>query len=203
MMILPALCSLAISLFVQKPAEPACKSIALNFSLKAGENYKQRVNDLTFKTKTWEPKSGEAEWTFSLEDADGHDYIYTVNPPLRFNPSQFLGAAYGVTARDSLSRNRESRFLLNKGDYDRFWPFVTNSLWPYSAPRPDKAADEYWNALGKLRTGLLRLKIIKSDVTPDDAIRSAEFLVELVAPSDFRFDPKLTPQLSACPPPAE
>jgi hypothetical protein len=195
-----ALFLLTSQLYAQKPsAAPPCSAVSLNITLKAGDNYKQRVNDLTFKVNTWEPKSGEAEWIFSLEDADGHDYIYPVNPSLRFNPSQYLGAAYGVTARESLSRNRELRFLLIKGDYDHFWPFVTKALWPYSAPHPDKATQEYFTELGKLRTGLLRLKIVKSDVTPDDVVRSAEFAVEVVAPSDFHFDSQLQPYPAECP----
>ena len=145
------------------------------------------------------PKSGEAGWTFSLEDAEGRDYIYPVNPPLRFNPSQYLGRAYGESARQSLSSTRELRFLLNKADYERFWPLVTNALWPYSAARPDKATEEYFTELGKLRTGLLRLKIVKSDVTSDDMIRSGEFTVEFVAPSDTHFDPQLKPYPEGCP----
>ncbi|PYV35445.1 MAG: hypothetical protein DMG22_02310 [Acidobacteria bacterium] len=195
-----ALFILASELYAQKPtAAPACSAVSLDIALQAGGNYAQRVNDLTFKVKTLLPKSGEAGWTFSLEDAEGRDYIYPVNPPLRFNPSQYLGRAYGESARQSLSSTRELRFLLNKADYERFWPLVTNALWPYSAARPDKATEEYFTELGKLRTGLLRLKIVKSDVTSDDMIRSGEFTVEFVAPSDTHFDPQLKPYPEGCP----
>src|SRR5437016_936300 len=191
---------LASELYAQKPAAPpACSAVSLDIALQAGDDYAQRVNDLTFKVKTWLPKSEGAGWTFSLEDAGGHDYIYPVNPPLRFNPSQYLGRAYGESALQSLSWNRELRFLDNKVDYERFWPLVTNALWPYTAPRPDKAAEEYFTELGKIQTGLMRLKIVKSDVTPDDLVRSAEFAVEVVAPSDIRFDPDLKPYSHECP----
>jgi hypothetical protein len=200
-LLIATLFMLASELYSEKPAAPpACGAVSLDVALKAGEDYTQRLNDLTFKVKTWLPKSEGAGWTFSLEDAEGQDYIYPVNPPLRFNPSQYLGRAYGESARQSLSSNRELRFLVNKADYERFWPLVTNALWPYSAPHPDKATEEYFTELGKLRTGLLRLKIVKSDVTADDVIRSAEFQIELVAPPVFRFDPQLKPQPAACPP---
>lgn len=176
----------------------SCGEVALRVTLKAGDNFSRRVNadGLTLEVKAGQQK--ERGWSFALNDPGGNDYIYPVNPPLRFNPSQTLGPGYGQSAKESLRINRELQFLLSSTDYDRIWPLVTNALWPYSAPHPDSAADEYLSALSKLRTGRLRLKVLSADIAPDDAVRAAEFQIELIAPSDFRFDPSLKPRSGAC-----
>jgi len=179
---------------------PQCTAVAWTISLKAGDDIQRRINDLTFKVRATKDKGFCWGWMFSLEDPAGHDFIYPVNPPLRFNPSQTLGCGYGQTARESLKINRELRFLLNEYDYERFDPLVKNALWPYYAPNPDRAAEDYLTALRELSTGLLRLKILRSDVAPDDAVRSAELEVEFIAPSDFHFDPRLKPYSTNCPP---
>ncbi len=86
-------------------------------------------------------------WVFSLKDPSGRDYIYPVNPALRFNGSQTLGAGYGDTAKQSLSHGRELRFLLDQSDYEAFEPYVDHALWPYNAAGPDHATDQYFGAL--------------------------------------------------------
>jgi hypothetical protein len=190
---------LAGNLLANENKKPlSCGEVTLQVALKAGGSFSRRVNadGLTFVVKADDPK--ERGWDFALNDSRGNDLVYPVNPPLRFNPSQTLGLGYGQSAKQSLQVNRELQFLLSSTDYDRFWPIVTNALWPYSAPHPDRAADEYLNALSKLRTGRLRLKILSSDVAPDDAVRAAEFQIELIAPPDFRFDPSLKPRPAAC-----
>jgi hypothetical protein len=128
-----------------------------------------------------------------------HDFIYPVNSPLRFNPSQLLGCGYGQTSRESWRINRELRFLVNESDYERFGSFLNNALWPGDAANPDRAAAEYLTALGKLNTGLLRLKILHADVAADDVVRSVGLKVEFIAPSNFHFDPALRPHSFSCP----
>ena len=93
------------------------------------------------------------------------------------------------------------RFLLSASDYERVDPLWKNALWPYSAPDPDKAAGAYIGALESLPLGMLKFKILESDVSPDDIIRSASFEVEFTAPASFRFDPLLKPHTAVCPPP--
>jgi hypothetical protein len=89
--------------------------------------------------------------------------------------------------------------LLDTADYNRLEPLVTNALWPYNAPDPDRALDEYVTALHNLQTGVLKLKVVAADVAPDDSVRSAKFHVDFVAPQGFRFDTSLYPHPSACP----
>ena len=175
---------------------PRCGSVTLTITLKAGEAFQRRINGLTFRLKPMEENWG---WIFTLENGAGRDFVYPVNPPLRFNGSQILGRGYGDSTRDSLKRDRELRFLLNQADYERFEPILNHALWPYYAPKPDRATEEYFTALSKIRTGMLRVKILKSDVASDDAVRSAKFQVEFIAPVDFQFEPLLTPRPIACP----
>ena len=178
-----------------KRTQPQCNAVAVFFSLKAGETFEQRVNDLTFKVKPLE-SSG---WFFSLEDLKGHDFLYPVNPPLRLNGSQTLGAGYGATAKQSLAYDRELRFLLSESDYAALWPYVEHALWPYSAPDPENAADQYLRELDKLRTGLFSLAIIHSDISENDEVRSAGFHAEFFAPTTFQFVPSLSPHTVVCP----
>ena len=172
-----------------------CLSVNLSFSLKSGDSFQEPINDVTFKM---EPLKSTG-WNLTLEDAMGRDFIYPVNPALRFNGSQMLGAGYGDTAKQSLSHGRDLRFMLSESDYDAFEPYVEHALWPYTAPNPNSAADEYLSALDKLRTGLLRLAIVRSDISENDDIRSAEFKLELIGPARFQFASPLSPRPAACP----
>jgi hypothetical protein len=146
--------SAALSFFVgtllsqDKGTQPQCASVAISFALKTGDSFQQSVSDLTLELQPM----ASTGWIFSLVDTKDRDFIYPVNPALRFNGSQTLGAGYGVTAKQSLSYVRELRFLLSGSEYEVFWPYVEHALWPYTAPDPDHAADQYLSELDKLRT---------------------------------------------------
>jgi hypothetical protein len=182
----------------QPSTSPQCSAIEMVIRLDAGNSYEQGIgNGLTFKIVAM--KDEEWGWVLSLEDTARRDYIYPVNPPLRLNPSETLGRGYGDSARQSLSHERNLRFLLDNADYNRLEPLVDHALWPYNAPDPNRALDEYVTALQNLQTGLLKLKVLASDIAPDDSVRSAKFHVEFVAPQGFRFDASGHPHPSACP----
>jgi len=115
-----------------------------------------------------------------------------VNPPLRFNGSQILGPSYGDDTKTSLAHLRQMRFLLSAAEYDRIWPLVTNALWPYSSPRPDKAADDYLDALKTLPTGRFKFTVQAYDADPlTGSIRHINFRAEFTTPANFDFDPAL------------
>jgi hypothetical protein len=177
-----------------KSAQPQCANVSISFSLETDDSFQQRISDLAFKVQ---PLSSTG-WMFSLEDAKGRDFIYPVNPALRFNGSQMLGAGYGDTAKQSLSHSRDLHFLLNESDYEAFWPYVDHALWPYTAPDSNQAAEQYLSQLDKLRTGLLRLTIVRSDVSESDEVRSAELKVEFIAPATYPFLSSLSPHTVAC-----
>ena len=128
-----------------------------------------------------------------------NDYIYPVNPPLRFNGLETLGPGYGDDVKASLGHPHEMRFLLDAADYDRLWPLVTNALWPSDAPDPEAAADKYFQALKSLTTGYLTITVQNYDVDPTNgSIRSITFVAEFTAPKSFAFDLALKPRPSRC-----
>jgi hypothetical protein len=179
-----------------------CSVVTIKFFLKMGESFQQKIgNDLMFSVRADTSRERPDGWTFSIDNADGHDFIAPVNPPLRFNPSQNLGAGYGLTAKDSLKHNRELHFLINDSDYELLAPLWRDALWPYSAPEPDKAADSYTSALLRIPLGILRLRVLQADISPDDRILSAIFEAELIAPAQLQFDPSLLPRQGPCPAP--
>src|ERR1700722_9755803 len=144
--------------FPQDKFIPAqCSVVAITIRLQADQDFQRRMNDLTFKMQ----RLRSTGWVFSLEAAKGRDYIYPVNPSLRLTSSQTLGAGYGDTLKQSLSRGRELHFLLSETDYDAFESYVTNALWPSTTP--SAATEQYSDALDKLRTGLLRLSVVYSN----------------------------------------
>jgi hypothetical protein len=177
----------------QNKTATQCKTVTVKFSLKAGESVQKSIGSLTFKLQA----DNVNGWIISLDDANDNDFIAPVNPPLRFNPLQILGPAYGLTAKESLNRDREMNFIISNADYAHVVPLWKDALWPYSARNPDKAAENYTSALS-IPLGLLRIRTVNADIFPEDLIRSARFEVEFTAPSQFRFDPSLSPRPSPC-----
>lgn len=62
-----------------------------------------------------------------------------------------------------VSHPHEMYFLLDRADYDSIWPFLTNALWPYTAPHPGKAGDEYVRKLEALVRGELKFNVQSYD----------------------------------------
>jgi hypothetical protein len=163
--------------------------------LKAGDSFQRQISDLTFRVQPLK-SSG---WMFSLEGPNGDDFLYPVNLPLRLNPSQTLGAGYDETAKQSLDHGRELQFLLNESDYVAFWSYVEHALWTPAGSNGGDAADQYFSALDRLRTGQFRLTIPRSDVFEKDEVRSADFRVEFIAPTALQFVSSLAPHAVVCP----
>jgi hypothetical protein len=182
----------------------SCHSIRLNGDLASGNHFEKAISqDLVFRLEP-ERLGNEGNvngWRMSLvplQDST-RDYIYPVNPPLRFNGLQILGPSYGEDTRTSLGHARYAYFIWSAADYDRIWPLMTNALWPYSAPDPDKAVDEYVSALNTVTTGQLKLTVQTYDADPvTGSIRHLGFQVEFTAPEDLRFDAALKPKPAAC-----
>ena len=183
------------STLAQKSGPPQCEVVQIAVSLEQGQAFQQSIGFLTLKFEPLKPSG----WEFSLVDSKGDDYVYPVNPPLRFNGSQTLGAGYGDTARASLSHGRELQFLLTRADYANFEPLLDDALWPYQSKDPDHAIERYEDALKRLTTGLLRLSVTHSEISPEDQVLSAHFTITLTAPQSFEFDRNLSPRPTACP----
>jgi len=183
------------STLAQKSGPPQCEVVQIAVSLEKGQAFQQSIGFLTLKLEPLKPSG----WEFSLVDSKGYDYVYPVNPPLRFNGSQTLGAGYGDTAKTSLSHGRELQFLLTRADYENFEPLLDDALWPYQSKDPDHAVERYEEALKKLSTGLLLLTVTRSEISPEDQILSAQFKVTLTTPQGFEFDRNLSPRQTVCP----
>ena len=176
-----------------------CSAVSFTARLAAGKSFARRVGDLEFKIRASHDKGLCNGWTFTLEDARGNDFIYPVNFPLRFNPSQLLGCSYGLTARQGLEMKRRMRFILTEHDYARLEPLMKGALWPADSPNPGHAAEKYLNVIHATQTGVLRLDTLNYKLTRDGLIRSAKFRVDLIAPASFHFNPALKPHSTACP----
>lgn len=184
-----------------KPSVTGCEKVSFTTTLTAGANFSRSIGPLVFEIRAAEDKASCDGWFFSLEGPAGHDFIYPVNPPLRFNPSWTLGCSYGLSAKQGLELKRNLRFILSEPDYDRIMPLARNGLWPGDSPDPDHAAEKYLKALDSLHTGTINLKTLHYEISDQGMIQSAEFTVDLVAPENFHFDASLKPHSVVCPAP--
>jgi hypothetical protein len=186
-------------------ASRSCHATTFAVEVQAGAHFEQALGEgLTFQLEPEQlgPDSHEDGWHMTVAAAGSptDDYIYPVNPPLRFNGTQIFGPIYGDDAKTVLSRAREVHFLLRREDYDRLAPLLTNALWPYSAPRPEAAADEYETALTRLVTGRLAVTVVSYETMPGtDSLRRLALRVEVTTPARFAFAPDLTARPTACP----
>jgi hypothetical protein len=209
--------TLAIVVATPSPAAetPACRQIAFAGNLKAGDGFVQEIGaGLVLRLRPEalaEPAAGESKspdgWRLTLEPVSNepkrgvHDYIYPVNPPLRFNPKQDIGTSYGYTAKEKLGDGAIAyRFILSDPDYARIDPLLQAALWPYTAKDPEHADENYAMAIEALTTGLIRFRPTKYDLSANgERIRHLAFTVEVTAPQDFAFLPALAPKPAACP----
>jgi len=148
------------------------------------------------------PDSSLDGWTIELfpQTSPQHDYIYPVNPPIRFNGLQTLGATYGDDATTSLGHPHQMRFLLDANVYERIQPLLTAALWPYNAPHPETAGAEYLGTLKELPTGRADLTVLSYDLEPEtDSIRHINIRVTFTVPAGFKFDPHFQPKPVGCP----
>ncbi len=180
------------------PSDPKCSAVSFTSRLDAGKSYVRKVGNLEFRITAAQGNGLCHGWTFSLEDKSGNDFVYPVNMPLRFNPSEMLDCSYGLTARQGLEMKRRMRFILTEQDYLRLVPLMRDALRPGDSPDPDHAAERYLKAIDAVPTGFLRLDTLHFELSSAGLIRSATFRVELIAPSSFHFDPPLKPRSIAC-----
>src|SRR5262245_35930519 len=169
-----------------------CRSFSLNGELAAKASFERVIgNGLSFQIKpTGLGAKGDLDgWEIYIvrpEDPQ-HDYIYPVNLPLRFNGVQILGASYNDDAKASLERPHEMWFLLNKAGYDKMSPAVEHAYWPYSAPHPDKVADEFYGALKSVETGWMEFAVLQYELVPDaDSVKRIKFQVDFNVPKSFK-----------------
>jgi hypothetical protein len=209
-----AACLLAVAnpaLSSATPTEMLCRAIAFEGDISAGQSFARDIGE-GLALELMPQNFGDAAaaltgWRIQIlgnsgkePPADRDDYIYLVNLPLRFNPSQDIGTSYGMTAQEKLRHVITYAFVLNKRDYEKMAYILDDALWPYAARDPKTAGDRYLSTLETLELGELRFVAVQL-VTADrgQSIRKLHFRVDLTAPRSFKFSPMLAPHPSACP----
>jgi hypothetical protein len=186
------------SISAQKQPSFSCVSVSFKVSLDASNDFQRELGGgLLFRVTSQKPPA----WFIDIVPAEENtkDYIYPVNPPLRFNPNQTLGPGYGETIHSSLSHPHEMNFLLNRSDYDRIYGMIGNVLSPSQTPDPDKAVSDYNQAVDNERKGSLKLTVSSYKTDPKTgALARIKIRVSITTPPDFQFAPGLTPWPASC-----
>jgi hypothetical protein len=188
-----------VAIQAQPPSpSPPCRSISLMADLEVNDDFEQNLGSgLVLRVKSLK----EPGWFVDVVPAakPNDDYVYPVNPPLRFNGKQTLGPGYGEDVKSSLGYPHEMRFLLNPTDYDRVSSLIGNILWPYQTSTPDQARKDYSAALDSVRTGWLELTVLHYKTDSGGALKSIQFRAQVVVPSDFELAKDLEVKQVACP----
>jgi len=183
----------------QPPGDtPSCHSVLFAAKLNAYDDFDQDLGDgLVLRVKSF----NEPAWFIDVVPAakPQNDYVYPVNPPLRFNGNQMLGPGYSETIESSLNHPHEMYFLLSAPDFDRISSLIGNVLWPYQTSDPDKALADYLAALKAAKTGWLELTVRHYEVDAAGGLKSIQFRVQVVVPSDFALDKDLKYERVSCP----
>jgi hypothetical protein len=181
------------------PRPQQCKKAVFSGSINGGEPYSRELGiGLTLKLVPLKDNWG---WEIQVRPHDSDDdYGYPLNPPLRGGNAQYLGTGYGITAREQLSHEHELRFLLDAADYQRIFKLASDALWPYQAPNPDNAAQLYFDAIAKVRSGLMRLKVTGSETNADGSeVKRMRFDATVIVPSSFEMATDLKSVSAECP----
>jgi hypothetical protein len=186
----------AIGVRAQPPF--ACQSVSFKAALEARGDFERELGGgLLFRVKSRK----EPGWLVDIVPAEEakNDYVYPVNPPLRFNPNQTLGPGYGESVESSLGHPHVMNFLLNRSDYEKISGLIDNVLWPYKTPDPDKAVSDYTRAVDDANKG--QLKVVVSSHKTDrktGALEHIKLRVQITTPAGFEFAPGLNPLPSRC-----
>jgi hypothetical protein len=165
-----------------------CNSVSISAKLTADQTFEQEIGgDLVFRIRPEKlgPEGDLHGWIVTLfrKRSPQQDYIYPVNPPIRFNGLQTLGSVFGESSKSSLESAHRMRFLFQQNDYERIQPYLTAALWPYSAPHPDTVGAEYLSALQHLRMGVADLRVLSYELIPGtESIRQMKFQAVFTAP---------------------
>jgi hypothetical protein len=198
-LVLLPLCLLAtIAGRAQSSASLPCQSIYFKASLNAHEDFERELGGgLLFRVKSMK----QPGWFIDVVPAEEvrDDYVYPVNPPLRFNPNQTLGPGNSETAESSLRHAHVMNFLLNRSDYEKISGLIDNVLWPYKTPDPDKAVSDYTNAVDEAKKGQLKVVVASHKIDrKSGAVEHIKLRVQITLPTGFEFAPGLYPLPSRC-----
>lgn len=178
-------------------AVPSCRSVSLGAKISIDQTFKKELGEgLLLRVQ---PLDGN--WFVDVVPAarPQDDYVYPVNPPLRFNGNQTLGPGYNETTASSLGHPHKLRFLLDDGDFKHFSALIGNVLWPQQTSDPDKARADYEDALTAARMGWLQLTVQNYETDKGGDLKSIQFRARVIVPSDFGLEKSLKSERAACP----
>ena len=194
--VLLPLCLLA-AMGAQTQSSFTCHSVFFKATLNAGEDFERELGGgLLFRVTSQQPG-----WSIDVVPAEENtnDYVYPVNLPLRQNPNQTLGAAYGESVDSSLGHPHVMDFLLKRSDYDRVSALIGNVLWSYQTSDPEKALSDYTNAVEEAKKGQLKVIVASHKTDPKTGAPSRiKLRVQITTPMDFQFAPGMYPLPSSC-----
>lgn len=195
------------------PSESRCHTITFEGEILAGQPFKRDIGGglmLELIPQNFgDAKAALSGWRIEILGNSGKpppasrdDYIYLVNLPLRFNPSQDIGTSYGISVEEKLRYVLTYAFVLNKTDYKKMVYILDDALWPYAARNPEAADERYLSTLGTLELGELRFAALRH-LTADrgQSIRELHFRMDVTTPRSFKFSPMFAAHPSACPVP--
>src|SRR5258708_37235402 len=121
------------------PIDVRCHAIGFEGEIVAGQTFERKIGtglNLRFVPQNFgDAKTVLAGWHVELApvpqegSTDGlKDFIYPVNPPLRFNPWQEIDTSYGIAAVKKLQHAIAYAFILNAQDYRRIEAALNDAL---------------------------------------------------------------------------
>jgi hypothetical protein len=178
----------------------ACQSVSFKVALNASNDFQRELGEgLLFRVMS----EKQPAWFVDIVPAEEitKDYVYPVNPPLRFNPLQTLGPSSSETIQSSLAFSHAMKFLLKRSDYGRVSGLIGNVLWPAQTSDPDKAVSDYNTAVDNVPKGSLIIKVSSYKIDPKTRVLARiKLRVTITTPPDFQFAPGLTSWPAPCGP---
>lgn len=157
--------------------------------IQSGESYDYILSlqyDLSFKMVP-----NDHGWLMVLEDGQGHDMIYPVTPPYRFNPLQTFDGSYGEKTVQGDARPFQFLYGLAPDEYKDVEANLGNVL----RPKGDGDQEKGLAALAKFPKGTGEILILDAVSVPPvdkedkrETVKIIKFKVHLEAPKGFAFD---------------
>lgn len=198
------LCLLSSS---QKQSQPspatvlACREFSFEGRVNGGEEYVRELGDgLRLRLAPFSGRQDEnSGWRIQVQPLDAEDdYAFPVNPPFRFENSQWLASGYGGTVEQQLKLEHQVFFVLNRKEYERARKAVDDAL----VGKDTRATERFLTALPGLQSaaGALRLKPVKYETSnAGKEVNWMSFSVTVTTPAGFHPASNFAVKQAVCP----
>jgi hypothetical protein len=160
---------------VDSDAASRCMDFGSDGRLKHGVAWSLRLpHDLEVRLSPEGAAASEASYRWNISagpHGEARDFLWVVSPPFQTAPHRVIGAAYGLTARQSVEISRKFRFVLTTPEYDEALAVVEG----------EAASEQKIAKLERLGKGSLTLKVTKYELrdgieTPFGVIDGLEWI---------------------------